>query len=329
MIDTWNPHVYRTVKSILRREQPDVVHIMKLRGLSPSLWSAAVAAGCRPLIQTCHDYEIMSPDGILVSRVGQWAREGKWILWPYQALRANLSRHVDVATSPSHYTLTTLTERGFFPQAAHIVVPSSHGYSLAQLAAYQAESSVRRRPALRGQFRLLYLGRLEKSKGVDLLCTVVDRVAHKRPNLRLDIVGWGDLESQLQQAYGDHPNICLHGSVFGKEKESLIANADILVVPSVWSEVYGLVITEAYVFGKPVIASRAGGMPELVREGETGFLVEPGDVAALQQVIEHVYENRHFVSEMEEACFAAARQYSFEKQTEQYLEAYKIGLGQG
>jgi glycosyltransferase involved in cell wall biosynthesis len=327
LIDIWNPHVYRTVHAILRKEQPDIVHVMKLRGLSPSVWSAAAAAGCRPLIQTCHDYEIMSPDGILLSRAGQWASEGKWILRPYQWLRANLSRHVDVATSPSRYTLTTLTDRGFFSQAHHIVVPNSHGYSLARLDGYQTESSVRSLPAADDHFRLLYLGRLETAKGVDLLCAAVDRLAYTQPNLRLEIVGWGNIESLLQQEYGNHPNICFHGGVFGTEKESLLANADMLVVPSVWPEVFGMVIIESYAFGKPVIASRIGGIPELVQESETGFLVEPGDVTSLQRIIEYAFKNRHLVAEMRRACFAAARRYSLEDVTEQYLEAYEIGLG--
>jgi glycosyltransferase involved in cell wall biosynthesis len=324
LIDTWNPQVYRTVRNILREEKPDVVHMMKLRGLSPSVWSAAAAVGCRPLVQTCHDYEVMSPDGVLQSRVGQWAREGKWMLRPYQSLRAGVSRHVDVATAPSRYTLATLTGRGFFPCACHRIVPNTHGYRLAEVEKHQEERKIG--PRTVDEFHLLYLGRLEAIKGVDLLCAAVDHVAQTYPNLRLDVAGWGGIERQLRQQYRNHPHICFHGGVFGKEKESLLANADLLVLPSVWPEVFGIVVIEAYAYGKPVITTRTGGLPELVQEGETGFLATPGDVVSLQQAIAQAYEKRDLLPKMEEACFAAARRYSLENVTDQYLEAYESGL---
>jgi glycosyltransferase involved in cell wall biosynthesis len=329
LIDTWNPHVYRTVKRILRTERPDIVHVMKLRGLSPALWSAAAATGCRPLIQTCHDYELMSPDGVLQGRIGQWAREGKWMLRPYQSLRARVSRHVDVATAPSRYTLTTLTRHGFFPRAEHLVVPNTHGYSLTELEQCRMKMTLRPSPSPPTECRLLYFGRLETNKGIEGLCLAVAQAAQRWPNLRLDVGGSGIMESRLVQTYGDHPNICFHGYVSGAQKEVLLANADLLVLPSVVSEVFGIVIVEAYAYGKPVIASRAGGIPELVQEGQTGFLVEPGNVAALQRAVEHACENGKLVAEMSKACFAAARRYSFENQTEQYLRAYEIGLGRG
>jgi glycosyltransferase involved in cell wall biosynthesis len=251
------------------------------------------------------------------------------MLRPYQSFRANLSRHVDVATAPSRYTLTTLTGRGFFPRAQHLIVPNTHGYTLAELEQYQATMKLRPVPSVATGFRLLYFGRLENNKGIGDLCAAVSQAVHKWPNLRLDIGGSGIMESQLKQTYSNHPNICFHGHVSGEQKELLLATTDLMVLPSVGPEVFGIVIVEAYAFGKPVIASRAGGIPELVQEGETGFLVEPGDVASLQQVIEHACENRHLVSEMREACFTAARRYLLETMTEQYLEAYEVGLGRG
>ena len=94
LIDIWNPHAFRIVRDILAQERPDVLHVQKLRGLSPAIWSAARAVGISGIVQTCHDYELMSPEGALSSRVGQWALRGAWMLRPYQRIRAQFSKLV-------------------------------------------------------------------------------------------------------------------------------------------------------------------------------------------------------------------------------------------
>ncbi len=73
-------------------------------------------------------------------------------------------------------------------------------------------------------------------------------------------------------------NITFVGKVSGEEKNQLISSASALIVPSTCRETFGMVVVEAFAFGKPVIASRIGGLQELVRDGETGLLVEPGDI---------------------------------------------------
>ena len=70
LFDIWNSHSYSMLKHLLRKEKPDLIHINKLRGLSPSVWSAAKACNI-PIIQTCRDYEIMSPEGTLSGRGGK------------------------------------------------------------------------------------------------------------------------------------------------------------------------------------------------------------------------------------------------------------------
>ncbi|MDH7488794.1 MAG: glycosyltransferase, partial [Anaerolineae bacterium] len=141
VLDIWNPHAYQVVRGILRRERPDIAHVNKLRGLSPSVWAAARAEGI-PLVHTCRDYELFSPEGTLESRVGAWAERGAWFLRPYAAFRAWLSRAVAAAVAPSRYTLDAHLTRGFFPRAAARVIPNSHGMTLAELDRIRAASRV-------------------------------------------------------------------------------------------------------------------------------------------------------------------------------------------
>lgn len=324
LLDIWNPHAYRVVRGILRRERPDIVHVNKLRGLSPSVWAAARAEGI-PIVHTCRDYELFSPEGTLESRIGTWAEEGHPLLRPYQRLRARFSRAVAAATAPSGFALDAHLRRGFFPRAVTRVIPNTHGMTLAELdrarAAWPAPSGA--------ELRILYLGRLEQVKGVDILCEAVVRVSARLPNLWLDVAGWGTLEGTLREAYGSHPQIVFHGAVFGEDKARLLAACDAVAVPSVYSEVFGIVVVEAYAYGKPVIAARSGGLPELIREGETGWLITPRDVEALADVLGRIAASPADARRMASACLDAARHYAVERVIGEYSALYEEILARG
>jgi len=215
-----------------------------------------------------------------------------------------------------------LTGRGFFPQAFKQVVPNSHGLTLKQLD-LKREVSVSHPASKDRTVRLLYLGRLERIKGVDLLFAGFERCAVHFPNLHLDIAGWGTQESALQERYNKHPQITFHGPVFGENKARLLIESDVLMVPSVWPEVFGVVIAEAYVYGKPVIAAQVGGIPEIVEDGITGFLMPPGDVDALTEMLYRVAEDPAGVGRMAPACFEGAQRYALETIIEQYVSLYE------
>jgi glycosyltransferase involved in cell wall biosynthesis len=324
LIDIWNPQVYRHLRAIIQRERPDIVHVHKMRGLSPAVWSAAAAEGCAPIVHTCHDYETVSPEGLLDSAVGRMALARHPALRPYQAARARWSRAVHVVTAPSRFTLDTITGLGFFDRARPVVVPNSHGFRAAELAGLI--DATEGPPG--DTFRYLYLGRLETVKGIDVLLPAFAAIAAARPNVQLDVAGDGSRGEALRAAYGGLPQVRFHGHVAGEEKRRLIAAADALVMPSIVREVFGISIVEAYAFGKPVIAARIGGMPELVQPGQTGLLVEPGDTIGLQEALCALAADRARTRGMAPACAAAARAYTLEAVADGYLSAYEAGRQQ-
>lgn len=324
IIDTWNPHVYRQLRRIIDRERPDVVHVHKLRGLSPAVWTAAAAENRHPIIQTCRDYEAVSPEGQLESTVGRMALRRHWALRPYQAARAHWSRAVDVATAPSRFTLEIITGLGFFPEAQPIVVPNTHGYHAAELPRGPASAV----PPPGDTFRFLYLGRLETTKGIDLLLKAFTQIAADIPYAHLDIAGTGTRAEALRRQYGAHPQVRFHGYLAGDAKDQIIAQADMLLMPSIYREVFGNSIIEAYAFGKPVLAARVGGMPELVRPGQTGALVEPDDVDALGRALCKLAAAPQRVRAMGAACITAAHDYTLEAVTNGYLQAYEAARRQ-
>ncbi len=97
------------------------------------------------------------------------------------------------------------------------------------------------------------------------------------------------------------------------EIHTVYPKADIAVVPSKWQEPFGKVAIEAMACGKPVIASKVGGLQEIVRHGETGLLVEPGDVDGWEKAIKRLLNNKSERQEMgKRARETAVREYDWE-----------------
>jgi glycosyltransferase involved in cell wall biosynthesis len=252
LVDIWNPHTYRFTRDVIRQEKPDIVHVHKLRGLSPSVWSAARAENCRLIVQTCRDYELVSPEGTLESKVGRWALKQHWTLRPYQVLRSRWSDQVDVVTVPSRFTLNTITGLGFFSRSKQLVVPNTHGLSDAEL---DRLVTIGNSTSLQEEISFLFLGRLESTKGADVLCQAFANIADELPMARLDIAGRGSMEAQLRNQYAGVPQIRFHGYVTGAQKNELLARSIVMMMPSTSREVFGTSIIEAYTYGKPVVAA--------------------------------------------------------------------------
>lgn len=140
--------------------------------------------------------------------------------------------------------------------------------------------------------RLLFVGRLESRKGIDVLLDAIPSVLERFPDAILDVVGDDTIPKPDGTTYKgeflkrDLPqSICsrivFHGRVEENELREFYRDCDIFVAPSRY-ESFGLVFLEALMFAKPVIGCDAGGGPEVVTNGETGYLVAPGDVEGLR-----------------------------------------------
>lgn len=143
---------------------------------------------------------------------------------------------------------------------------------------------------------LLFIGRLVERKGVHLLLAAL-ALLHGRPLLR--VVGDGperDRLEELSTRLGLADDVVFHGFISAEEKAERLAGCDAFVLPAVIdakgdTEGLGVVLLEAMTYGKPVIASAAGGIVDIVRDGQNGFLVPPGDAGALAGAIRACAEN--------------------------------------
>jgi len=152
-----------------------------------------------------------------------------------------------------------------------------------------------------GTVRLLFVGRLERRKGIDVLLEIVPRLLARYPQLHVDIAGDDTLSGPDGRPYraifessaaisAPRTRVVFHGVVADDRLRGLYRACDLFVAPSRF-ESFGLILVEAMIFGKPVVACRAGGMVEVVADGETGLLADPGDPASLEKCLERLIED--------------------------------------
>ena len=132
---------------------------------------------------------------------------------------------------------------------------------------------------------ILFLGRLTEAKGLRVLLDAWQKVEAERPVGRLIIGGDGPMAEWVVEQQAHMRRVDFPGFVKGARKSRLLRRCRALVVPSVWWEPLGLVVYEAYQYGRPVIAARSGGLTENVEDGETGWLYEAADVDALKDCL--------------------------------------------
>jgi len=151
---------------------------------------------------------------------------------------------------------------------------------------------------------------------------VVSNLCLQGHKIFLDVIGSGEFETVLKEKKSYKDRIFFHGSHFGQRKIDYLKSCDVLVVPSNWPESFGIVITEAFAFGKPVIASNIGAIPEIVKEGYNGFFFEPDNKEQLQATILNIYQDMTILTEMRENCFQSAERYCVENFIDSHLQIY-------
>lgn len=135
---------------------------------------------------------------------------------------------------------------------------------------------------------IVFVGRLERRKGIDLILEAAEDILRADADAFLivagrDPEGWGDrFRERLKGGLG--ARFAALGEVSNATREKLLAHAYCLLFPSRY-ESFGLVPLEAFVHGTPVIAARAGAIPEVVQEGKSGILIDPDDASALAKAV--------------------------------------------
>lgn len=289
------PDAARKLEQLIKDEGPDLAHIHLMWGqISPSIFPVLKDYHV-PVVFTIHDYRIVCPAYCFVNGFGNVCEnctgrffyrcvthkccKGSIFLSLFMAAEQyfrnkfyNPSLNIDGLLYVSNFSRQKHEQ--YMPALKNIPYLVLHNFSV-------DIQSVGHYPYVDKYF--LFLGRLSEEKGISTLVRAFGNI----PECRLKILGTGPLEQTLKTYRVEHrlDNVEFLGYKSGQELIDLKRKAYCVIVPSECYENNPMAIIEAYAEGVPVIGAKIGGIPEIIREGETGYFFEPKDVNALSALI--------------------------------------------
>jgi len=323
---TWSSSSRRTMQALLGEHRPDVVHFHNtLPIISPSAIHAAHGSGAAVAL-TLHNYRLLCPAGTLL-RNGSVCEDcpahslARSVVHAcYRGSRAQSatvafmlaahrrlgtwSRCVDAYIALTPFMRSKLLESGLPPDRVHV----KHNVVALDPA-----------PVTKPDDYALFAGRLAPEKGISTLLAALEGLRGHR----LLIAGSGPLQKEVAAAASRVRGVQSLGQIPPTDALALTRRARVLVFPSVWYEGFPMTILEAIGAGVPVVASRIGGLPDILTEGADGFLVPPAEPAALAQRVVSLMEDDALHARMS----AAARRtfetrFTAQKSYEQLMLIY-------
>jgi len=298
----------RKVAKLLDDFRPDLVHLNNIYYyISPSIISEIKSRGI-PIVQTVHDYQMINPNvsmyhsgkiceitkgkkyykaifhkcvgnsyiGSLLSAIGLYI----------QNIGNSYFKNIDVFITPSNFMKKKLIEEG---------VMKSKLFHLNNFV----ETVKQSRSKHTFKKYILYFGRLSEAKGIFKLIDL----AHNIPDIKIVIAGsfdeYNDKKIAMQMIKNHKINNLLFvGFQDRRRLKNLIAKCEFVIVPSCWYENQPYSILESYALGKSVVASKIGGIPEIVINRKTGLLFDSKNIQDLKAKILLLWNNPSFAKEM-------------------------------
>ena len=253
-----NRKIKREVRRYVEEFDPDVVHLNK-NIVAPVPVLKALRG--RKVVKTVHDFGFVSLEDKYAYDMNNWERRIRKFLdtGTQRYLKKLRAEVIDTYTAPSEALKNEMEKSGYV--------------NVQHLPNFVSD----REPSYGGE-HFLFVGRLEEGKAPDLL---VEAYTEEMPDL--EIAGKGKMKEQLEEDAWELVNVTVHGYVSEEKLEQLYRNAKAVVIPSRWRENNPLVALEAKAYDKPLIVSDQGGLPELVEEGETGYIFQSENAEELRE----------------------------------------------
>ena len=295
----------RKLGKVLDEFRPDVVHMNNINfQLTPSVIYAVKKRGI-PLVQTVHDYQMICPNHLLYSfgEVKPCERcigGSKLNCLKYSCIHGSKAKSLIGAIEAKLYGLLKTYKKvdlyicpsTFLEEKLLSADELYRGKTLA-LHNFIEKKPLPEMTAPEKPY-VAFASRLSKEKGVTLLY----EAAKMLPEYSFLVAGSGPDGDCLKEV----PNITMKGFLTGDELVSLMANARVMLLPSVWYENCPLSILETHSFGVPVITMNSGGMAELVEDGKTGALINEPTPEAVAEAIRRCFEDEKYYNTLKENC---------------------------
>jgi glycosyltransferase involved in cell wall biosynthesis len=233
--------------------------------------------------------------------------------------------YADIIISPSKYYID---ESRFLGKHRDKTVVIPNGINVDEFdISYSREECKEKLSLLLDDKIVLFLSALSSQKGPDVLLKAMPKILKKVPNAKLVFVGGGKMRNDLE-ALSKRRDIEKHVKFVGFVEESLkplyYKAADVFCLPSTTShESFGIVNLEAMACSVPIVASKIGGVPDVVKDGENGLLVPPKDSEVLADAIIYLLENEDVRERMGKSGREKVKDYSWERIAEETEKVYK------
>ena len=243
----------------------------------------------------------------------------------YDKLVEKLLLHADVIISPSEYYIE---ESRFLRKYRDKIVVIPNGINVKDFDIGYSREECREKLGLPiDKNIILFVGVLHPHKGPDILLKAMPKILKSIPNTKLVFVGRGGMREELKRLskkLGVDKHIKFTGFVEEILKPFYYKAADVFCLPSTTShESFGIVNLEAMACGVPIVASKIGGIPDVVKDGENGLLAPPKDSDALADAIIYLLENEDVREKMGKKGREKVGDYSWERIVEETEKVYE------
>lgn len=304
----------KKLRQLIRDTKPDIAHLQNIyHQLSPSILKILKEEKI-PCVQTLHDYAYLSPSYGLFDHgaVCERVKPRKY----YRAVFHKCVKNSFIASCLDAFAFRVQAVLGLDERlVGRLIAPSEFvkkkfaewGRNVFRIEVLpHFIDATRYEPVYAPGAEIAYVGRLSEEKGIGILLAAMEKI----PEVRLKVIGTGPMEKKLKDfcAIAGLKNVRFLGQLRHTETMEEIGRSRFVVIPSLFYEPFGYLAIEAACMGKAVVASRVGGLPELVKDNETGVLSPPGDVKALASAIASLSANEPMIRAYGKAGRAAVEE---------------------
>lgn len=302
----------KKVDKALAENDIKIAHLHNIHHyVTPAIIWRLKKAGVK-VIWSLHDYKIICPESLFISngKICEKCITGNFFHCALNKCKKNslsasvlataeayfyhksgIYRKVDAYLCPSEFLKNKFSSFGFNESRLHV---SNLCYDIPLIDRFIREYQNSNAAGMQENY-ILYVGRIENVKGIRTLINAVNGTG-----IKLKIVGAGGADEELRQFVKKEQmnNVEFLGFQNKQSVFELTLNSKFVVCPSEWYENFPFSIIESFLFSKPVVGSMIGGIPELVKHGETGYLFEHGNTEDLRQKLVQLWNNDNLIQEM-------------------------------
>jgi len=300
----WSKKSYRDFRATIRAFRPNIVHFHNIFFvLTPSVYQACYDEGV-PVVHSLHNFRLLCSNGLFLrnNQVCEECQEKK-SLW--RGVRYGCYKNSKIITMVVVRMLDYHWKKGTWSTLVDSYIMATEFGRQKYIAAGIPAEKIFIKPhffpvhptkKVKRDEYALFVGRISEEKGSEILIKAWKKISDLPLKIIGDGVGWQNLK---QYAIEENiNNVEFLGFVSSEECHSYLRGAKFLILPSICYENFPRIVAEAYASGVPILASHLGGMPEFVKDKETGLLFEAGDPDDLAVKVKELINNEDELSRM-------------------------------